>query len=512
FKHAGRQFLDEEAELSQQEAEGVSSDESDGTEKELSSSMVQFLNDDMEVTQVLDDGEMKGVYLESVRSPALGSRYKMVHREFNTMEIFSQIPEQDQAYAEDSFCVGEEEEEPCKPSDSSEEEVCVNFDLLNNESFVGGRKQYLTRRRKKLKQARVEGNRSVPAQKKKPSRIIVLSDSSGEETSLPVPLPSVSPAQHTQTAGETAAPQPLGSTREMLLGLRASVSELLDFHPDHRAGSTRFPPAGTGSDWGKEDLQAPPKVGTTSRSTSVPPCSASTGPSPAPISGAPREKDPPLVILVDSREICSGAEVVSALKAAHGVKVQVCSLSGSDYIVSNRMAVERKFVSELLNSGNRSKVTQRLQRLQSMFERICVIVEKDRVKSGETTRFFQRTQYYDGVLSALVQAGVRILFSSGQEETAALLKDLALVEQRKAAAIRVPTELEGHRQEMLNFFLSIPNLSYPAALNMCHRFGSVKEVANRLPGKGTLCFYSIPSLSGVHVGARTAARDMNSNK
>uniref|UniRef100_A0A8C3J787 ERCC4 domain-containing protein n=1 Tax=Calidris pygmaea TaxID=425635 RepID=A0A8C3J787_9CHAR len=431
---------------------------------------------------------MKGVYLESVRSPALGSRYKMVHREFNTMEIFSQIPEQDQAYAEDSFCVGEEEEEPCKPSDSSEEEVCVNFDLLNNESFVGGRKQYLTRRRKKLKQARVEGNRSVPAQKKKPSRIIVLSDSSGEETSvsnekptrrecsgaergnaeLPVPLPSVSPASLLCGTGSCCAHSITWRLPQRSLNTKCGLDTTFKILCDPLEIL-----------YDVQCLQVDGSLKTTSRSTSVPPCSASTGPSPAPISGAPREKDPPLVILVDSREICSGAEVVSALKAAHGVKVQVCSLSGSDYIVSNRMAVERKFVSELLNSGNRSKVTQRLQRLQSMFERICVIVEKDRVKSGETTRFFQRTQYYDGVLSALVQAGVRILFSSGQEETAALLKDLALVEQRKAAAIRVPTELEGHRQEMLNFFLSIPNLSYPAALNMCHRFGSVKEVANR---------------------------------
>lgn len=34
---------------------------------------------------------MTGVYLKSVRSPALGNRYKMVHREFNNMEIFSQV-------------------------------------------------------------------------------------------------------------------------------------------------------------------------------------------------------------------------------------------------------------------------------------------------------------------------------------------------------------------------------------------------------------------------------------
>lgn len=34
---------------------------------------------------------MKGVYLKSVRSPALGNRYKMVHRGFNNMDIFSQV-------------------------------------------------------------------------------------------------------------------------------------------------------------------------------------------------------------------------------------------------------------------------------------------------------------------------------------------------------------------------------------------------------------------------------------
>ncbi|NXY71363.1 FANCM protein, partial [Glareola pratincola] len=503
--HAARQFLDEEAELSQQDAEGVSSDESDDTEKEMNSSLAQFLNDDVEITQVLNDCEMTGVYLKSVRSPALGNRYKMVHREFNAMEIFSQIPEQDQTYAEDSFCVGEEEEETCKKSESSEEEMCVNFDLLNNESFVSGKKQYLTRRRRKLNEARVEENYSIPMQKRKPSRIIVLSDSSGEETSvsnekpmkadcsgakqekaeLPKPLPSVSSAQHSKTAGETSAHQSVETKSEMLLGLKASVSELLDFHPDHEVRSTRFPAAVASSEilCDFHHLQVGSSLKNTCRSTSVPPHSSATNPSPATalFSRDPLEKNSPLVILVDSREISSGAEVISALKAVHGVKVQVCSLSSSDYIVSNRMAVERKFLSELLNSVNRNKVTQRLQRLQSMFERICVIVEKDRVKSGETTRFFQRTQYYDGVLSALVQAGVRILFSSCQEETAGLLKDLALVEQRKDAAIRVPTEVEGHKREMLNFYLSIPNLSYLAALNMCHHFDSVKKMANSSP-------------------------------
>lgn len=192
----------------------------------------------------------------------------------------SQIPEQDQDYAEDSFCVAEEEEEVCQQSGSSEEEECVNFDLLNNESFTSGRKQYLTRRRKKLNQARVEETCSAPARKKKPSQIIVVSDSSEEETNVskekpteadrlgaeqenvksPKSWPSVSSAQHPTVAGDIPARQSVEDKSKMLLGLKASVSEVLDFHLEHQASSLCSPPAVLGPALGKEDLQAPTEV------------------------------------------------------------------------------------------------------------------------------------------------------------------------------------------------------------------------------------------------------------
>lgn len=192
-----------------------------------------------------------------------------------------QIPEQDETYAEDSFCVAEGDEETCKKNGSSEEEeVCVNFDLLNNESFGGGRQRYLTRRRKKLHRAKMEQNCSVPGQKK-PSRIIVLSDSSGEETSvsnekgmashcsraeqenaeLRTTLPSVSSVPHKKTAGDISARQSADSKSGMLLGLKASVSEMLDFHPGPRSSS------------GKEALLAPAEVGVGAGNDLSLPCS-----------------------------------------------------------------------------------------------------------------------------------------------------------------------------------------------------------------------------------------------
>ncbi|KAI1237430.1 hypothetical protein IHE44_0013503 [Lamprotornis superbus] len=255
-KAAGRQFLDEEAELSQLDAEGISSDESDGAGEELSPSLAQFLNDEGEPTQALNDTEMRRVYLSSVRSPALGSRFRMVHQEFNPSAIFSQIPEQDPAYAEDSFCVGDEEEEA--QSGCSEEEECVNFDLLVEGS---SRSRYLTRRRKRLEQAGLAGNAPAPGHRKKPSRIIVLSDSSEEETAasrekalaagqgkgqLPKALPSAPSAQHRSRAGEATAPQAGGKDTQRLLGLEASESGILDLPQDIPGRSTSIPPAGSG--------------------------------------------------------------------------------------------------------------------------------------------------------------------------------------------------------------------------------------------------------------------------
>uniref|UniRef100_A0A8C3XGR8 ATP-dependent RNA helicase FANCM n=1 Tax=Cyanoderma ruficeps TaxID=181631 RepID=A0A8C3XGR8_9PASS len=452
-KAAGRQFLEEEAELSQRDAEGISSDESDGAEDELSPSLAQFLNDDGEPTQALNDWAMRGVYLSSVRSPALGSRYKMVHREFNPEAVFSQIPEQDECYAEDSFCVGDEEEEEAQGG-CSEEEVCVSFDLLSSEAF-SSRRRYPTRRRKRLDQARLAGNSPAPVQRKKPSRIIVLSDSSEEEmaASREKPLgreqgrgqlPSAPSAQPRGRAGAATAPR---DTRS-LLASAASGAGLLDLPPEQPGSSTAIP--------------------TGCRNTGLQPAAevSAQGPGPSPC------------ILADSREVSSGPGVISCLRAVHGLPVRVCPLGSSDYIVSSRLAVDRVFQSELQSPGNRSKLSQRLQRLQGVFERICVIVETDRVRPGETSRFFQRTQHYDGVLSALVQAGIRILFSSCQEETAALLKELALLEHRKDAALPVPAEPPGPRRHVLDFYLSIPSLSYGAALSLCRSFGSIAAAAN----------------------------------
>ncbi|XP_067593013.1 Fanconi anemia group M protein isoform X1 [Pseudorca crassidens] len=503
LKLVARKFLDDEAELSQEDAECVSSDENDESENEQDSSLLDFLNDETQLSQAINDSEMRAIYMKSVRSPLMNNRYKMVHKKHNNINIFSQIPEQDETYLEDSFCV--DEEESCKSQSS--EEVCVDFNLITEDCFASRSKKYKTRRAVKLKQMKMRQN--CASSKKKLCRIILPDDSSEEENDVNDKQESstvINPSAVTKSEQQNHCLNlvPSGSSlqsrdhsnpvvnqspnqrQQTPLNLKVTVSDVSDFKPQSRTKieptSSSFTTVDSQKDCRKFPIQLKDTSALEDSGTSVAYCSNSR-PRLAGTHASLRlpQEGQRTCILVDSREITSGSEVISSLRAVHGLQVEVCPLNGCDYIVSNRMVVERRSQSEMLNSTNKNKLIEQIQYLQSMFERICVIVEKDREKTGDTSRMFRRTKSYDSLLTTLTGAGIRILFSSCQEETADLLKELSLVEQRKNVGIHVSTVVNSNKCEALQFYLSIPNISYIAALNMCHQFSSVKKMTNSSP-------------------------------
>ncbi|XP_007984787.2 Fanconi anemia group M protein isoform X3 [Chlorocebus sabaeus] len=502
-RHVARKFLDDEAELSEEDAEYVSSDENDESENEEDSSLLDFLNDETQLSQAINDAEMRAVYMKSLRSPMMNNKYKMIHKTHKNINIFSQIPEQDETYLEDSFCV--DEEESCK-GQSSEEEVCVDFNLITDDCFASSSKKYKTRRAVMLKQMREQ---NYAHSKKKLSRIILPDDSSEEENNVNDKresniavnpstvkknkqqdcclnsVPSGSSLQSKMHSNPVVNQSPKQS-KQTSLNLKDTISEVSDFKPqNHNKVQSTTPPFTTvDSQKDCRKFPIPQKDGSALEDSCA--SGASCSNSRPHLAGThtslrlPQEGKE-TCILVGGHEITSGLEVISSLRAIHGLQVEVCPLNGCDYIVSNRMVVERRSQSEMLNSVNKNKLIEQIQHLQSMFERICVIVEKDREKTGDASRMFRRTKSYDSLLTTLIGAGIRILFSSCQEETADLLKELSLVEQRKNVGIHVPTVVNSSKSEALQFYLSIPNISYITALNMCHQFSSVKRMANSSP-------------------------------
>ncbi|XP_045579304.1 Fanconi anemia group M protein isoform X4 [Salmo salar] len=532
--HQGaRHFLDEEAALS--EGGEVSSDEEDGEEQNRS--LEGFVVSNTQCSQGINDSEMQGVYLKSVRSPAVAGKFKMIYKQNHNMDIFSQVPELDETYAEDSFVVSGSDEE-----ELGEEDEEVPLELIYEDSFVEGRRQYPTRRKALIRNIRAQAGSGPatldkraadpqpnPAGKNKRSRIVHLEDSSSEEE-VEKSRNSVKAEGVAATCRLTElqqqndwvfkAPQqqvpPSGTTRastascvvgpRVLSGARSSSMNSV-MEPSAPSGTSRT--SSVSSVRGpreeqqeercrqrlhqqallseeldfeqSESLLFSSKQPQATSSTSSVPHAQSSFCQAATLSKPPASSSNPsglVSVLVDSRCITACVDVVSSLRQRYAVTAHVCSLDGCDFVVSNRMAVERQCQSELAGMPNRKRLVERMTSLQGLFERVCLIVEKDRTKPGEASRPFQPTRYYDSTLASLVRAGVRLLVSGGPEESAILLAELARVEQRKGQAISVPLEVKGHRQQALLFYRTLPCVSYVNALNMSHSFRSVGHLVN----------------------------------
>ncbi|XP_053366213.1 Fanconi anemia group M protein [Clarias gariepinus] len=473
----GRQFLDEEAELSE-EGDSVSSDEVDG--EELDKSLEGFVVDTTQFSQGLNDSEMHGIYLKSVKSPAIPSKFRMVHRPMHNLNIFSQVPEQDETYEEDSFVVsGSEPEEGFGTASEDEEDGGVG--ILPEDSYVDGRRQYATRRRVHLRQTRTAGEtRSLQSKRPKRSRIVRVEDSSEEEEKEEEKSRRLSAGKMPVSEGAPgtvlqSSPRSCLSKFDTQAGGGKRGKDPVQERDRERLRNQILP--------SKElDLQEPPSTSCvkpqeacSSASLSVPNSVTDHG---STTTATPKTTPARVCVLVDSRCISAGADVVSSLRLKHGADVHICSLVSCDVIVSNRMAVEWQSESELASPQSRKRLQERIQSLQGLFDRVCLLVEKDRTKLGEPPRPSQRSRYYDSTVAALVRAGVRLLFSAGPDDTATLLAQLAQVEQRKGQAIGVPVEVRGHRQQALQFYLTLPCVSYVNALYMCNNFYSVAHLVN----------------------------------
>ncbi|KAK7505416.1 hypothetical protein BaRGS_00003161 [Batillaria attramentaria] len=184
-----------------------------------------------------------------------------------------------------------------------------------------------------------------------------------------------------------------------------------------------------------------------------------------------------VVILVDSREISGAQDIVSALRLQHNAYVCARQLTACDYILSNRMAVERLTWSGFSTSTNRNKLCERVQQMQALYDRCVIIVEKDRVKPGEekSARPQQHSKYVDSIIAQLSHTSVRVFFTENQGETAKLLAGLSNSESRKSMAISAPVNLNQEKEQVVKFYLSVPMLNITHALNLCLNFHSVND-------------------------------------
>lgn len=188
----------------------------------------------------------------------------------------------------------------------------------------------------------------------------------------------------------------------------------------------------------------------------------------------PELKKGKIKVFVDQREIRS--HVARSLEKL-GMDIELKTLEVGDYVVSDRVGIERKTVDDFLSTlmDGRDLFGQ-ISDLRRTFDRPLLIIEGE----GLYTARQIHANSIRGVLSSIaVDFGVPIIFSRDEEDTAALI---AIIAKREQTDGKKDISLHGKKtsltlKEQQEYVISsLPEIGPAVARNLLLHFGSVEQV------------------------------------
>jgi len=179
-----------------------------------------------------------------------------------------------------------------------------------------------------------------------------------------------------------------------------------------------------------------------------------------------------VTVIVDGRE--RNSRLLTILK--EGSQLEIKNLPVGDFIVSDRTAIERKTVSDLLSSLIDGRLMPQLAQLRANYEVPVLIIE-----GGESlySRGIHPNAVRGALASAVLDIGIRVLPAEDESDTAGMILAMAKREQldlKRPVSIRAgkKPELLGDRQRYV--VGSLPNVSAVLADRLLKSLGSVKAV------------------------------------
>jgi len=184
-------------------------------------------------------------------------------------------------------------------------------------------------------------------------------------------------------------------------------------------------------------------------------------------------------IAMDTRNV-GNSQIATALRVKEKIDVVVRSTLGCDFCVSNRSAVERKLASEMRTAQNSAKIKERIKALLGTFERVYIIIEKDRVKAGTTERDIPMSRYQANLMTQLsLVEHIILLDSNGQEQTASILAQLCRSEAALGHQIQsIQLISASHQETFLKLLSTMDGMTYPVAMDIVHKFKTLQAFVN----------------------------------
>ena len=174
-------------------------------------------------------------------------------------------------------------------------------------------------------------------------------------------------------------------------------------------------------------------------------------------------------MVFDHREVRSG--IPDALAAA-GIDLRPEQLPAGDYVISDRLVVERKTGADLAASIKDRRLFEQIERLKETFEAVVLVVEGEPVHIAEAS--------WQGALARALTSGASLLRTEGPEDTAAWLERFHRLEGRPPSEVRgrpMPRRPTSNLADVAEDVLRcLPGVSTVGARRLLEHFGSLREV------------------------------------
>ncbi len=177
---------------------------------------------------------------------------------------------------------------------------------------------------------------------------------------------------------------------------------------------------------------------------------------------------------MDTRERGSG--VPEAL-AEMGAVIIYEQLGVGDYVVSDRVVVERKTVPDLLESLFDGRLFDQARRMSEYYE-IPVVIVEGRVEELKRLAGRRATQALQALASLSVVEGVRVLWSLSPRDTAAILYTLSCREREagRPVVLHRKPRLDRLWKQQLYVVESFPGLGPKLAEKLLSAMGSIERI------------------------------------
>jgi Fanconi anemia group M protein len=178
-------------------------------------------------------------------------------------------------------------------------------------------------------------------------------------------------------------------------------------------------------------------------------------------------------IIVDQRE--RNRELLEALNA-NGVDVSMDTIPVGDYIVSDRICIERKTISDFEGSIMSGRLFDQVSRLNEAYQFPIVILE------GSMDEIRLERKVIVGAIIALYLGHYTLtIMSEGPGDTAEIITRIAKQEQgekSRAASVKGGARAFTHEQFQERVIGNVPSVGPKLANALLKRFGSVRRIAN----------------------------------